>query len=110
MESGKGTCHREALTPLTRSDGSTATSSRDKATLLSELFANKMKVDNPPRPALQLAQETERTVTAVMMTAEQVKQLLGPLDVGKATGPNDVKHYANELVLWMWVKQQDRMT
>ena len=50
----QGACHRETLPPLTRPDGSTATSSTDKATLLAELFANKMKIDDPTRPAPQL--------------------------------------------------------
>ena len=63
----QGACHRETLPPLTRSDGSTTTSSTDKATLLAELFANKMNVDDPARPAPQLAQETDRTVTTVLV-------------------------------------------
>ena len=92
----QGACHREALPPLTKSDGSTAASSRNKATL------NKMKVNDPARSAPQLAQETDRTVTTVLVTTEQVKRLLGALDVGKAIGPDDVsprllKHSANEL-------------
>jgi len=98
----QGACHREALPPLTRPDGSTATSSTDKATLLAKFFANKMKVDDPARPAPQLAQETDRTVTAVLVTAEQVERLLGAVDGSKATGPDDVsprllKHCAREL-------------
>ena len=59
----QGACHRETLPPLTRSDGSTTTSSTDKATLLAELYANKMKEADLARPAPQLAQETDRTVT-----------------------------------------------
>ena len=98
----QGEYHREALPPLTRPDGSTATSSMEKATLLAELFANKMKVVDPARPAPQLPQETDRSVTTVLVTAEQVERLLGAVDVGKATGPDDVsprvlKHCAKEL-------------
>uniref|UniRef100_A0A0P4VX79 Uncharacterized protein n=1 Tax=Scylla olivacea TaxID=85551 RepID=A0A0P4VX79_SCYOL len=98
----QGACHRETLPPLTRPDGSTATSSADKATLLAELFANKMKVDDSARPVPQLAPETDCTVTTVLVTAEQVERLLGAVDVGKATGPDDVsprllKHCAREL-------------
>ena len=40
----QGACHSEALLPLTRPGGSTAMSSRNKATPLAELFANKMKM------------------------------------------------------------------
>ena len=98
----QGACHREALPPLTRQDGSTATSSIDKATLLAEFFTNKMKVNDPSRPAPQLTQETDRNVTTVLVTEEQVERLLGAVNVNKATGPDDVsprllKHCAREL-------------
>ncbi|XP_045113326.1 uncharacterized protein LOC123505739 [Portunus trituberculatus] len=98
----QGACQREALLPLTRPDGSTATSTTDKATLLAEYFANKMMVDDPARPVPQLAQETDNTVTTVLVTEEQVERLLGALDESKATGPDDVsprllKHCAREL-------------
>ena len=86
----QGSCHREAVPPLTRSDGSTATSSEDKATLFAELFTNKMKVDDPKLPAPHLTQETNNIVSNVLVTAEQVAQLLSAVDVGKATGPDDV--------------------
>ncbi|MPC20872.1 hypothetical protein E2C01_013833 [Portunus trituberculatus] len=53
-------------------------------------------------PAPQLVQETDRTVTIVLVTAEQVKQLLDALDVSKAIDPDDIstrllKHCASEL-------------
>ena len=43
----QGTNHRDAVLPLTRPDGSTATDSEDKASLLSEVFSAKMKVGDP---------------------------------------------------------------
>ncbi|MPC51428.1 putative protein in type-1 retrotransposable element R1DM [Portunus trituberculatus] len=70
---------------LVEIDGSTVTSSTDKATLLAEYFANKMMVDDPARPAPQLAQETDNTVTTVLVTEEQVERLLRAVDESKAT-------------------------
>lgn len=98
----QGANYRETLPPLTRPNGSTATSSTDKATLLAELFANKMKVDDPERPVPRLAQETDVAITTVIVRAEQVERLLGTVDVSKATGPDDIsprllKHCAKEL-------------
>lgn len=61
-----------------------------------------MKVDDPARPAPRLAQETDCTITTVMVMAEQIERLLAAVDVSKATGPDDVslrllKHCAREL-------------
>ena len=98
----QGTNHRDSVPPLTRPDGSTATNSGDKASLLSEVFSTKMKVGDPARPAPTLPLETDSTVTSVLVTAGQVEKLLRAVDVGKATGPDDVsprilKHCAKEL-------------
>ena len=52
--------HRDAMPQLSWPDGTIATESVDRTSLLANLFANKMKVDDPERPALQLMQETHR--------------------------------------------------
>ncbi|XP_050698030.1 uncharacterized protein LOC126985992 [Eriocheir sinensis] len=85
-----------------RPDGSTATSSGDKASLMAELFAKKMKVGDPERPAPVLPQETDRVISSVSVTAGQVERLLSALDAGKAVGPDDIsprllKNCAKEL-------------
>ena len=98
----QGVGHQDAAPPLTRPDGSTATNSEDKASLLAELFAKTMTVDHPERLPPRLPQETHRTVTTVAVTREQVEKLLKAVEVGKATGPDHIsprvlKHCAREL-------------
>ena len=84
------TSHRDAVPLLCRPDGTSATSSGDKASLFAELFANKMKVDDPGRPRSQLELETHRTDTTVSVTTKQVERLLSAVDVTKAIGRDDV--------------------
>lgn len=67
-----------------------ARSSGDEASLLAELFAKKMKVGDPGRPVPVLPQETNRFVSFVSVMKGQVERLLSSLDVGKATGPDDI--------------------
>ena len=86
----QGVMRQESVPPLTRPDGSTATSSEDKAALLAKLFANKMQVECPTRPPPVLPRETAHTITSVPITAELVEKALGELDVGKATGPDQI--------------------
>ncbi|KAK4327331.1 hypothetical protein Pmani_002163 [Petrolisthes manimaculis] len=54
---------RETIPPLTRLDGTTATSSKEKADLLADIFATKMTVADPNRPPPQLAQECDQEIT-----------------------------------------------
>ena len=88
--------HHDDVLLLCRPDGTTATSSRDKASLFAELFANKMKVDDPGQPPPQLALQTHRTVTTVSVITEQVEWLLSAMNVTKATGSNDVLKWCAE--------------
>ena len=90
------------MPPLTRPDGSTATSSEDKAALLAKIFAEKMQVGDPNRPPPVLPRETDHTITSVLVTAAQVENVLRDVDVGKATGPDNIsprvlKNCAREL-------------
>ena len=98
----QGTNPQNSFPPLTRPDGSTATSSEDKAVLLADLFSKKMTIGDPGRPAPTLPQETDCIVTSVSVTAGQVERLLNAVEVGKATGPDDIspkvlKNCAKEL-------------
>ena len=98
----QGTGHRDAIPPLTRPDGTTATSSEDKASLLAEFFAEKMTVADMGRCPPHLPQETDCTVTDVQVTSEKVEQLLREVEESKATGSDDVsprllKRCASEL-------------
>ena len=86
----QGTSHQEAIPPLTKSDGTSATSSREKAMLLADLFSTKMTIEDPGRPPPQLIQECDQTVTSMEVRREQVEQLLRGVDVRKATGPDNV--------------------
>ena len=86
----QGLLHQDSVPPLTRPDGSTATSSEEKAALLAKIFADKMQVGDPNRPSPVLPQETGHTITSVLVTAEQVEKVLRDLDVGKATGPDNI--------------------
>ena len=94
--------HREAVPPLTRPDGTTATSSEDKASLLTEFFATKIKVSDMGRRPPHLPQETDYFVTEIQVTPEQVEYLMSEIEKSKATGSDDVspclpKHCASEL-------------
>ncbi|KAK4290453.1 hypothetical protein Pmani_036646 [Petrolisthes manimaculis] len=86
----QGTSHQETIPPLTRLDGTTATSSKEKADLLADIFATKMTVADPNRPPPQLAQECDQEITMVEVTQGKVEHLLRAVDVRKASGPDDV--------------------
>ena len=84
------TSHRDTVPLLCRPDGTSATSSGDKTSLSAELFANKMKVDDPGRPPPQLKLETHRNDTTISVTTEQVERLLSAVNVTNAIGRDDV--------------------
>ena len=75
---------------LTKQDGTVATSSKEKAQLLANLFTERMKVEVPHQPPPRLEQQRKETVTKMEMTQTQVKQLLRGLDTKKATSPDNV--------------------
>ena len=96
------TSHQETIPPLTWQDGTTATSSKEKADLLADIFFAKMTVADPNRPPPQLGQECDQVITMVEVTQERVKHLLRAVDVRKVSGPDDVspqvvRHCSNEL-------------
>ena len=98
----QGTSHQETIPPLTRQNGTTAASSKEKTHLLADIFSAKMTVADPNRPPPQLAQECDQTVTTVVVTQERVEHLLKAVDVRKASGPDDVssqvlRHCSSEL-------------
>ena len=86
----QGISRQDTIPPLTRRDGTVATSSKEKAQLLAALFAEKMRVEAPRQPPPHLDQQCEETVTEVEVTQSQVKKILQQLDTKKATGPDDV--------------------
>ena len=86
----QGASHQESIPPLSKPDGTTATSSSEKAELLAGLFAQKMTVEDPRRTPPRLETECDELVTTVEVTQEQVERLLREVDVRKATGPDDV--------------------
>ncbi|KAK4305367.1 hypothetical protein Pmani_022729 [Petrolisthes manimaculis] len=61
----QGTSHRETIPPLTRLDGTTATSSKEKADLLADIFSTEMTVAETNRSPPQLAQECDQEITMV---------------------------------------------
>ena len=98
----QGANHQDTIPPLLRTDGSTATSSWDKASLLAASFSKKMRVGDPERPAPHLPLETGSTITHVPVTTGQVEELLRAVEASKATGPDNVspqtlKNCAKEL-------------
>ncbi|KAK4317340.1 hypothetical protein Pmani_011604 [Petrolisthes manimaculis] len=98
----QGNSHHETIPPLTRLDGTTATSSKEKADLLADHFSTKMTVADPNRPPPHLAQECDQEITTVEVTQERVEHLLRAVDVRKASGPDDVspqvlRHCSSEL-------------
>ena len=98
----QGLSRQDTVPPLTRPDGTVATSSKDKAQLLASLFARKMEVDDPDRSPPLLEQQCGETVTKVEVTHGLVETILRGLDAQKATGPDNVsphvlKHCAREL-------------
>ena len=86
----QGTRHQETIPSLTRQDDTTATSSKEKADLLVDIFSTKMTVVDPNRPPLQLAQECDQVITMVEVTQERVEQLLRAVDIRKTSRPDDV--------------------
>ena len=61
-----------------------------------------MQIDEPNRLPPTLPRETDHTITSVLVTAEQVEKVLREVDVGKATGPDNIsprllKNCAKEL-------------
>ena len=86
----QGLLHQDTVPPLTKPDGSTATSSEDKATLLANLFADKMQVEDPSRPPPPLPRETDHTITSVVVSAGEVEKVLKDIDDRKATGPDNI--------------------
>ncbi|XP_063876819.1 uncharacterized protein LOC135109359 [Scylla paramamosain] len=100
----QGLDRQDTVPPLTRPDGTVATSSKDKAQLLATLFAGKMEVDDPERSPPLLEQQCRETVTKVEVTQGLVERLLQGLDVQKATGPDNIsphvlKQCARELAV-----------
>ncbi|XP_063878077.1 uncharacterized protein LOC135110016 [Scylla paramamosain] len=72
----QGLNRQDTVPPLTRPDGTVATSSKDKAQLLATLFARKMEVDDPERSPPLLEQQCRDTVTKVEVTQGLVERLL----------------------------------
>ncbi|MPC25739.1 hypothetical protein E2C01_018861 [Portunus trituberculatus] len=86
----QGLNREEAVTPLSKLDGTCATSSRDKVELLAEHFAAMVTVADPTRPPLCLEQEVTQTGTAVDVKRENVMRLLRGIDVRMVTGPDNI--------------------
>ena len=80
----------DSIPPLVREDGSTATSSLDKAELLGSYFANKMKVPAPHQAVPDTPILTNKRLSTLHITEEEVKQLLLKVNVKKAIGPDKV--------------------
>ncbi|XP_045105093.1 uncharacterized protein LOC123500440 [Portunus trituberculatus] len=79
----QGVMRQESVPPLTRQDGTTASSSDDKAALLAKLFAEKMQVECPTRPPPVLPRETAHTITSIPITTELVEKHSGNWTQGK---------------------------
>ncbi|KAK4306662.1 hypothetical protein Pmani_021555 [Petrolisthes manimaculis] len=64
----QGASCQDVIPPLTRQDGTVATSSMEKAQLITNLFAEKMRVEHPHLPPPSLDQQYEEIVTEVKVT------------------------------------------
>lgn len=69
--------HHNSVTPRSRADGFTATSTDDKATLIAKLFAENIKTEGlgrltvpPPKP--------DHTITSFEVPTQHVEKLLHP--------------------------------
>lgn len=62
MKERQGAIHQETISTLMRTDGSTATSSSEKAEL-SDLFASKLTVSDLRKAQLKLEPECDQLVT-----------------------------------------------
>nr|XP_053626474.1 uncharacterized protein LOC128684338 [Cherax quadricarinatus] len=78
----------ELIPPLNRQDGTTSTSSQEKADLFAEHFATKMQVPDPARDPPWLAARTVSKLSVVTIRQEEVHFLLKSLDQEKAVGPD----------------------
>lgn len=82
--------HQETIPPLTKQDDTTATSSREKAEMLANLFSARMITGDPTRPPPQMACECNQIVVTEEETQEQVGHLLKEVNANKASGPDDM--------------------
>ena len=80
----------DSIPPLERDDGTTATSSLEKAELLGSYFANKMKVPAPHQAVPVISTLTNNRLSTLHITEEEVKRLLLKVDVKKAIGPDNI--------------------
>ncbi|XP_063845411.1 uncharacterized protein LOC135091588 [Scylla paramamosain] len=87
----QGPDRQDTVPPLTRPDGTVATSSNDKAQLLATLFAGKIEVDNPEKSPPLLEQQCRETVTKVEVTQGLVERLLQGLDRSSRSDPKNYR-------------------
>ncbi|MPC17900.1 hypothetical protein E2C01_010770 [Portunus trituberculatus] len=85
----QGSSSQDSVPPLTKHDGTTAITSREKAEMLAGLFSAKMTVTDPTRPPPQLVQECDQILTSVEVTHQHVERLLRAEDIRKATRADD---------------------
>ncbi|XP_047482818.1 uncharacterized protein LOC125034843 [Penaeus chinensis] len=76
--------------PLNKPDGSVATSSREKAELLTSLFSEKMRVHDLDRSSPSLPLVTPSKLSSFVIAEAEVRQRVYKGDVHKAIGPNKV--------------------
>ena len=98
----QGLMRDDTIPPLTKDDGSSATSALEKAELLADMFSRKMKVEEPDRMPPHLPQLTNDSLSNIIVRENQVRTILRGLNVKKALGPDKVsphflKHCADEL-------------
>ena len=86
----QGFASDDCIPPLDKSDGSVATSNKEKAELLASFFSNKMKVPDPDRPPPKLPTVTHSKLQGVTITSREVRRQLKDLDVTKAMGPDKI--------------------
>lgn len=93
VEQQQGFGREDSIPPLEKDDGTIAITAVEKAELLGSFFADKMKVTDPNRSPPGVPILTNKILSSLTITEEEVKQLLLQVDVKKALGPDNVSPY-----------------
>ena len=84
----QGLCQEDLIPPLTRPDGTVATSNHEKAQLLATHFANKMSVPDPDLLPPHIPMYTKATSSTINIRAATIMKILPRFDLNKTMGPD----------------------
>ncbi len=81
-----------AIPPLTRTDGSFASSDDDKCSLLNDYFSKQCSVNSSNVQLPVFSYITDQRLNNINLTPDNILKILRNLDVSKATGPDGISN------------------